>query len=48
MDNKGFYDAIFMAVAQKEYVKMMAKDIRSLGTGNAVLFDVKGMYQKSV
>lgn len=39
------YSAIVLAVAHREFVEMGAKQIRSFGTDNAVLYDVKSIFE---
>ena len=38
---EGTYDAIVLAVAHRQYAEMGAEKIRSLGHGNAVVYDLK-------
>ncbi|MCL6283796.1 nucleotide sugar dehydrogenase [Ruegeria sp. 2012CJ41-6] len=43
----GTYDAIIVAVAHHQFVEMGAKEIRALGRPGAVLFDIKGIFDKT-
>jgi UDP-N-acetyl-D-galactosamine dehydrogenase len=43
----GSYDAIIVAVAHSEFVKMGSAEIRQLGKPDAVLYDIKGIFGKS-
>jgi UDP-N-acetyl-D-glucosamine/UDP-N-acetyl-D-galactosamine dehydrogenase len=42
----GVYDAIVVAVAHKEYVELGASGIRSFGSPNTVIFDIKHVLPK--
>ena len=42
----GVYDAIVVAVAHKEFVELGASGIRSLGSPNTVIFDIKHVLPK--
>lgn len=43
----GAYDAIIVAVAHNEFVKMGSDAIRALGKPGAVLYDIKGIFGKA-
>lgn len=43
----GAYDAIIVAVAHKQFVEMGPAAIRALGKPGAVLYDIKGIFDKS-
>jgi len=43
----GVYDAIVVAVAHREYVELGVSGIRSFGTPNTVIFDIKHVLPKS-
>ncbi|MEX0351243.1 MAG: nucleotide sugar dehydrogenase [Paracoccaceae bacterium] len=43
----GSYDAIVVAVGHREFVEMGAREIRALGRPEAVLFDIKGVFDKT-
>jgi UDP-N-acetyl-D-galactosamine dehydrogenase len=43
----GSYDGIVLAVAHDEFVKLGAKGIRSFGSPNAVIFDIKHVLPKT-
>ncbi len=42
------YDAIVIAVAHREFIEMGAATIRAFGKSNAVIYDVKGIFPRSV
>jgi len=42
----GVYDAIVVAVAHKEFGELGASGIRSLGSPNTVIFDIKHVLPK--
>jgi UDP-N-acetyl-D-glucosamine/UDP-N-acetyl-D-galactosamine dehydrogenase len=42
----GSYDAIVVAVAHKEYVELGVSGIRSFGSPNTVVFDIKHVLPK--
>lgn len=44
---QGIYDAIIVAVGHREFMAHGAEKIRAFGEPGAVLFDVKGMFDKS-
>jgi hypothetical protein len=44
--DSGSYDGIVVAVAHDEFIKLGAKGIRSFGSPNAVIFDIKHVLQK--
>ncbi|WP_372571158.1 nucleotide sugar dehydrogenase [Ruegeria jejuensis] len=43
----GSYDAIIVAVGHRQFVDMGAQKIRALGRPGAVLFDIKGVFDKT-
>lgn len=43
----GAYDAIILAVAHREFKEMGAKEIRSFGKPDAILYDIKGLFGKA-
>jgi UDP-N-acetyl-D-galactosamine dehydrogenase len=43
---RGSYDAIVVAVAHKEYLELGAGGIRSFGSPNTVIFDIKHVLPK--
>lgn len=45
---EGTYDGIIVAVSHREFVEMGAGRIRALGRPHAVLFDVKGIFDKAL
>jgi UDP-N-acetyl-D-galactosamine dehydrogenase len=44
---KGYYDAILLAVAHKEFFNLGAKQIRNYGKKNHVLYDIKYILDKN-
>jgi UDP-N-acetyl-D-galactosamine dehydrogenase len=45
--DKGKYDAIILAVAHDDFKELSLKEIKSYGTGNHVLYDVKYLFKQS-
>jgi UDP-N-acetyl-D-galactosamine dehydrogenase len=43
----GAYDAIVVAVAHREFVALGAKGIRSFGSPNVVIYDIKHVLSKN-
>jgi len=41
------YDAVIVAVAHSEFVEMGNAAIRGLGKEGAILYDIKGIFDKS-
>jgi len=46
--SQGSYDAVVIAVAHAEFIAMGAEEIRSYGKSNAVIYDVKGIFARSM
>jgi UDP-N-acetyl-D-galactosamine dehydrogenase len=44
--NKGYYDAIIVAVAHQQFAKLGADGIRALGKPGSILYDVKHLLSK--
>ena len=45
--DKGKYDAIILAVAHEDFKELSLKEIKSYGTSNHVLYDVKYLFKQS-
>jgi UDP-N-acetyl-D-galactosamine dehydrogenase len=44
--NKGYYDAIIVAVAHQQFIKLGIEGIRALGKPGSILYDVKHLLPK--
>ncbi|MCF6289338.1 MAG: nucleotide sugar dehydrogenase [Proteobacteria bacterium] len=43
-----YYDAVILAVAHKQFIKMGAKQIRKLLNSTGIIFDLKGMFSSTM